>query len=142
MFRRLITVFPAAVLACALIAPALAQSSGAGRTHIIAQKSATKGSNVVILSSRLTPGHKYRVELVSSGKFAVSANGFVYYAYVVNRHAKAGTKPFSLAGKTPYTYRVPRPISSKLSGWSITIQAIISGKHPLTVRYRDLGATK
>jgi hypothetical protein len=140
--RRLITIFPAAALACALAAPALAQSAAAGRTHVIAQKSATKGSNVVILSSRLTPGHKYRIEMASSGKFAFSANGFENYTYFVSRHVAQRTKPFSLKGSTPYTHMILPPISAKLSGWSITVQAIIIGKHPLTVRYRDLGATK
>ena len=142
MSRRLFTIFLAPVLMCALAAPALAQSHRATRTHVIAQKSAKKGSDVVILSSGLIPGHRYRIEVLSSGKFPVAANGFQNYAYRSNHHIAAGTKPFSLRGKTPYTYKIPLPISSKLSEWSITVQTIISGEHPLTVRYRDLGSAK
>ena len=142
MSRRFITILLTPALVCAVAAPALANSAASTRTHVVAQKSAKKGSNVVILSSGLTSGHQYRIEVVSSGKFSVTGNGFENYAYVSNRHVVSGTKPFSLNGRTPLTYVILPPISSKVSQWSLTVQTVITSKHPLTVRFRDLGKTK
>lgn len=139
MSRRLPALLLASAVTLALATPAAAQPAGAPSTHIIAQKTSKKGARGVYLSHGLTYGHKYRIEIVSSGKYSVSGYGFQNYTYVNHKQLVQGMKPFTVSGKTPYKSAVTPPVSAKLSGWILTAQVSVTGNHTLTVRFRDLG---
>jgi hypothetical protein len=129
-------------LACALVAPAAASSRTPSSPQIIAQKSAKKGAQTVYLAHALLSGHTYRIEIVSSSRASVAAQGFMNYAYVSNHQLRQGMKPLSLRGASPLSHTVKPPVSNRLSQWTLVVDASVTGKHPLTVRYRDLGIKK
>lgn len=139
MSRRLSALLLVPILVLAFAVPVGARSAAASSTHIIAQKSSKKGARSVYLAHGLSYGHKYRIEIVSTGKYSISGYGFQNYTYVSHRQLVQGMKPFSVSGKTPYSNVITAPVSARLTGWSLTAEVTITGKHRLTVRYRDLG---
>lgn len=132
------------LLSGAAVAPMSAIAGVPGKTsgHVLAQKSARKGSFGVYLPVRLTTGHRYRVEVVSSGHQKIRGNGFENYTYVSNKHLIQGTKPLSINGSTPYSLKITQPISAHLGGWILVVNVQLLSRHPLTVRVRDLGKHK
>jgi hypothetical protein len=109
---------------------------------IIAHKSAAKGSDTVYLAHSLISGHMYRIEILSSRNVGVSAQGFMNYTYYANKRLVQQTKSLVLVGKSPYSYTLKPPTNARLSQWALVVNAMVTGKHPLTVRYRDLGVQR
>lgn len=129
-------------LACAAAVPAAASSRDAAPSNVIAQKSVKNGLQGIYLAHGLLSGRTYRIEIVSKGHVGVTGQGFMNYTYMANHSLMQQTKSFVLQGKTPYSYTVKPPTSAPLSQWSLVVDARITGKHSLTVRYRDLGVRK
>lgn len=127
------------VLTALLLSPEATRVQASSSSRIIAQKSAKKGSFEVYLAHPLVSGHSYRVEILSAKGAAITAQGFMSYTYVVNHSLAQGMKPVTLQGSAPYSYTVSPPTSTRLSQWLLVVDARVTGKHPLTVRYRDLG---
>jgi hypothetical protein len=139
---RSISLLAGCVLAAASIAPVVASSSRATSGHIVAKRSAKKGASEVYLPAGLKNGHRYRLEVTSSGRHKVYVIGFQTYTYINSKHLFDGNKPFSLSGQTPYSYTFTQPSSRHLTSWSMAATTRVIGSHHLTVQVRDLGKTK
>jgi hypothetical protein len=131
----------APLLLCA-VTPVSAMRAPAAHTHVVAQKSVKKGVGGLTLYGALKQGHKYRIEVVSTGKYAVTGSGFQNYTYKSGKQVGQGTKGFTLKGTTPFTMDIRAPTQATLMQWVLAVEVSIAGRHALTVRYRDLGSTR
>lgn len=141
MPRRFIPWLLAPLLVC-VVTPARAMRNSAAHTHVIAQKSVKKGVGGLTLYGSLKSGHTYRIEVVSTGKYAVVGQGFQTYTYKNGNQISQKTKGFTLKGTTPFTTTIGAPISSPLRQWILAVEVSVAGRQAFTVRYRDLGPAK
>lgn len=132
MSRRFLV--SAAVVALSLLAlPTYAQS------NVIAQRS-SKTALGVYISHNLTPGHRYRLQVVARGRQPVVGSGFEYYTFMRNRRLYVGQRPLHLSGITPVSITFSQPTGKKPAEWNMAENVTLRRGHGLTVRLFDLGA--
>jgi ribosomal protein L31 len=113
----------------------------ASHTTVVAQRS-TKKTGTVFLAARLTTGHRYRIDVTSSGHRVFTGYGIENYVFVKNGQIGEGSKPLTLKGKTPWSLTLNQPISGHLGSWLLSTTVQVLGSRALTVRIVDTTHSK
>lgn len=134
MIRRVLVFVSVVALGSLLAAPALAGS------RVVAQKSIKRSYATVFLMHNLAAGHRYRIDVTSSGHQKFAGYGVENYAYVSNHMLHTGIKSLTLAGATPRSFPVSQPTSNHVTEWTLAVNIQINGGPGLTVRFVDTSA--
>ncbi len=110
-------------------------------THIVTQKT-TKKLGTVTLSTGLTPGRLYRIQVLATGHRAFNGHGFEYYTYVSKDRLLTQSKPIAVSGKTPQSFQVVAPTSQRVTEWILAVSVVLTRGNGLTVRILDVGGKK
>ncbi len=131
MFRR---IFPLA----AAVAFTLAALPAYAHSGVVAQRT-TKKLPGIYLSHGLLPGHRYRLQVTSSGHRPIFGYGFEYYTYISDRLLHAGSHSLQIRGTTPTSLTLTQPIGNKLAEWDFVVTVQLRTGRGMTVRLIDLG---
>lgn len=133
MSRRLSIVLSPLALALVLATPVFAGS------HVIAQKSSKRFEGSVYLSTRLAPGHKYRIEVTAPGHQPFAGSGTETYLGVAHGRLFTDTQNLRWNGVTPRSFTLSQPVPVKLSQWLLAVGIQLKAGRGLTVRIVDTG---
>jgi hypothetical protein len=133
LFRRFSALLVCAVLALMAVSPALAKD------RVVIKATSGKGSGTVSVATRMTPGHRFRIDVTSKKPVQVRGAGFENYTYILNKQLGTGTKNVTLSGSTPRSLVVDQPIKAKLDSWLLVVTVTDSNRQALTLRVVDLG---
>lgn len=124
------------VLSVVIIFSAVTDSALA-RTHVVAQKSSRSAG--IYLAAGLHPGHKYRIEVRTSGHKAFAGFVLEHIVGISSGHLFTDDPTKKLTGTSPRDFTIRQPVAGKIGQWGITLQIALRKGLGITVRIIDLG---